>query len=303
MLELRKYGWIVAMSLLLGGFLSACKDLSNPIGDDKKLQNDEEIRAYLSRKGISAQRTEEGLYYKIIEKGAGAPKPEVGAEIRIEYVARRLDDVIVDSSEVSLRKPVRAVFGISQFAYYTGQPIFTDPAMALIFGTLLSEGDSAILFVPAHLGSSSAGSLLLPAYSPVRIDLKVVSVRSEKDQIDAFVRENNILITETTESGLRFGKTLSQPDSVALKAGDKVLVKYTGRYLNNTIFDSGTLTETIGGTGSVKGFAEGIAKLRVGEKANLVFPSSLGYGQGDRQRGIPGFAPLYFQVEVLSRTK
>ncbi len=298
MLKLRKYGWIVMASVLLGGFLSACKDVSNQIGSDKKVQNDEEIRAYIAQNNIAAQSTKEGLYYKVVSKGTSGQKAALGDEIKVAYIARRLDGVVVDSSQLRLNIPTRAIYSISRLPYLSNE------AMALLFGTpLLTEGDSATLLVPSYLGQGVVGTLLFPAYSPVRIDLKVVSINTETEQIDNFVKTQSIFIGETTESGLRFGKTKSQSDSVALKAGDKVSVKYTGRYLTNAIFDSGTLTETIGSTGSVKGFAEGIAKLRVGEKANLIFPSSLGYGQGNSQRGIPGFAPLYFEVEVLSRTK
>lgn len=303
MLELRKYGWIVAVSLLLGGFLSACEEVSNQIGSDKKAQNDEEIRAYIAANNIAALSTTEGLYYKIVSKGTSGQKPEIGDEIRIKFLARRLDGFIVDSSEVSRSSSNEALYKVSGFRYYTQQPVFSGSALELIFGSLLSEGDSALIMVPSHLGSGGGGSLLLPAYSPVRIDLKVVSISTEKEQIDAFVKERSIFISETAESGLRFGKTVSQPDSVPLKSGDKVQVKYTGRLLTNAIFDSGTITETVGTTGSGKGFAEGIAKMRVGEKANLVFPSSLGYGTKGTQKGIPGFAPLYFEVEVVSRTK
>ncbi len=299
MLELRKYGWIVGMCVMLGGYLSACKDVSNQIGNDKKVQNDEEIRAYLAANNITAQTTTEGLYYKVVSKGASGQKAVAGDEIKVTYIARRLDGVLVDSSQLQLNIPSRAIYSISRLPY------LSDEAMALVFGTpILAEGDSATLLVPSHLGQGVVGTLLFPAYSPVRIDLKVVSINTEAEQIDAFIRDKGIFISETTESGLRFGKTLSKPDSVLLKAGDKVQVKYTGRLLTNTVFDTGTLTETISSSSSVKGFAEGIAKMRVGEKANLIFPSSLGYGaQGSPQGGIPGLSPLYFEVEVLSRTK
>lgn len=304
MVKLQKYGWIVAVSVVLGGFLSACKDVSNPIGSDKKVQNDEEIRAYIAKNNIAAQSTKEGLYYKVVTKGSSAQKPEVGDEVRVRFVARRLDGFIVDSSEVNRSSSNSFLYKAGGLLYYTGQPLLSAEALELIFGSLLSEGDSALLLVPSQLGSGAGGSLLLPAYSPVRIDLKVVSISTEKERIDAFIKDRSIFISETTESGLRFGKTLSQPDSALLKAGDKVLVKFTGRLLDNAIFDSGTRTETVGSNGSEKGFTEGIAKLRVGEKANLVFPSSLGYGpKGNQRNQVLGYAPLYFEVEVLSRTK
>ena len=293
-----RYGWIVAMGVLLGTSLTGCKETSDPIGDEKKAQNDEEIRAYLSTNNISAQRTTEGLYYKVVSKGTSTQKPAVGDEVKVTYVARRLDGVLVDSSEISLNKPVRIVYGIGKI------PFLSDRATQLLLETpLLTEGDSATLLVPSYLSYGSTGTLLFPAYSPVRLDLKVVSVRTEVEQMDDFAKANSITISETTDKGLRFGKTVSRPDSAEIKEGSIVQVKYTGRLMDNTVFDSGTISVTLGSTSLVPGFTQGLLKLRAGEKANLLFPSVLGYGTQGKQPTIAPFSPLYFEVEIVSKTK
>ena len=293
-----RYGWIVAIGVLLGTSLTACKETSDPIGDEKKAQNDEEIRAYLSTNNISAQRTSEGLYYKVLSKGTSTQKPAVGDEVRVTYVARRLDGVLVDSSEISLNKPVRVVYGIGKI------PFLSDKATQLILGTpLLTEGDSATLLVPSYLSYGGTGTLLFPAYSPVRLDLKVVSIRTEVEQMDDFAKANSITISETTDKGLRFGKTVSRPDSAEIKEGSIVQVKYTGRLMDNTVFDSGTISVTLGSTSLVAGFTQGLLKMRAGEKANLLFPSVLGYGTQGKSPTIAPFSPLYFEVEIVSKTK
>lgn len=286
------------MGILLGTSLTGCKETSDPIGDEKKAQNDEEIRAYLSTNNISAQRTTEGLYYKVVSKGTSTQKPAVGDEVKVTYVARRLDGVLVDSSEISLNKPVRIVYGIGKI------PFLSDRATQLLLETpLLTEGDSATLLVPSYLSYGSTGTLLFPAYSPVRLDLKVVSVRTEVEQMDDFAKANSITISETTDKGLRFGKTVSRPDSAEIKEGSIVQVKYTGRLMDNTVFDSGTISVTLGSTSLVPGFTQGLLKMRAGEKANLLFPSVLGYGTQGKQPTIAPFSPLYFEVEIVSKTK
>lgn len=294
-------GWIVAIGVLLGTSLTGCKEITDPIGDEKKTQNDEEIRAYLSSNNITAQRTVEGLYYKVVSKGTSAQKPAVGDELKVSFVARRLDGLLVDSSEISLNRPLRIVYGIGKL------PFLSDPAMKLVFGTpLLTEGDSATLLVPSYLSLGGVGTLQFPAYSPVRLDMKVVSIRTEVEQMDDFVKTNGITISETTDNGLRFGKTVSRPDSAEIKEGSVVKVKYTGRFMDYTIFDSGTIDVTLSGSTVVAGFKQGLLKLRAGEKANLVFPSALGYGTQGSNKGIvpiPAFAPLYFEVEIVSKTK
>lgn len=289
-----RYGWIVAIGVLLVGLLASCEDQSSAIVSEKKQQNDQEIRAYLLSKGITAQRTTEGLYYQVVSTGTSKQRVAIGDHVKATYIARRLDGVIVDSSEISLNKPVSAIFGVTRL------PFLSDQAMQLVFGTILTEGDSATLFLPSFLSQGAAGTLLFPAYSPVRIDIRVTSISTETEQMDAFVRDNNIVITETTASSLRFGKKVSYPDSVQVKDGSVLSVKYTGRRMDNTIFDSGTISVTVNSTSLVKGFTEGLLKLRAGEKANLLFPSVLGYGnQGNKS--IAGFSPLYFEVEIVSK--
>lgn len=288
------FGWPIALSVLLTFFLISCEDQSDTIGNEKRKQNDADIRAYLSSNGITAQRTTEGLYYLIISQGNGNQKPAIGDQLKATYVASRLDGVIVDSSEISLNKPVTVTYGVGRLPY------FSDQAMQIVFGSILTEGDSASLFLPSYLSQGATGTLLFPAYSPVRIDLKVTSIDTEAEQMDAFARKNNIRITETTETGLRFGKVIAYPDSAQVKDGSVLKVKYTGRRMDYTIFDSGTLDVTLGSSSVVQGFSQGLLKMRAGEKANLLFPSALGYGaQGNRN--IPGFSPLYFEVEIISK--
>ncbi len=296
----RKYGLLIVSVWAMAG-LTSCKDLSNPIRDEKKVENDAEIRDYLTKNSVTAQSTTEGLYYKVIAPGTSKKKAAVGDELKVFYTVRRLDNVLVDSSYFSLNQPNRAIYGASMLPY------LTDEAMKLVFGTpLLSEGDSAVLFVPYNLRSGS-GSLLLPVYSPLRLNLKVVKISTETEQIDAFIAENKIKITETTTTGLRFGKTVSYPDSAMVTEGSVLKVKYTGRRMDNSVFDSGTISVTPVQNKVVPGFKEGLLKMRAGEKANLIFPSALGYGTQGQQgsttsTGIAPYAPLYFEVEIISKT-
>ena len=55
---------------------------------------------------------------------------------------------------------------------------------------------------------------------------------------------------------------------------------------------------------NVSGFNEGLNKLRVGEKATLLFPSSIGYGQDglieNKLYKVAPYAPLRYDVEVVS---
>jgi FKBP-type peptidyl-prolyl cis-trans isomerase len=85
-----------------------------------------------------------------------------------------------------------------------------------------------------------------------------------------------------------------------------VLVQYTGLLGNGAKFDS-SLDHANGapfrfnlGMGRViKGWDEGIAKLRVGEQATLIIPPDLAYGSAGRPPVIPPNSTLIFLVELI----
>jgi FKBP-type peptidyl-prolyl cis-trans isomerase len=123
---------------------------------------------------------------------------------------------------------------------------------------------------------------------------------TEDEQIESYIKSKNLIITEKTASGLRFILTSPNTTGVVLKKGQTVNVNYSGRLLSDKKFDSGNFSFTLGVGQVVGGFDEGIAKLKVGEKGTIIFPSSLGYGSAGAGGDIPGNAPLVFDIEIVS---
>ena len=128
---------------------------------------------------------------------------------------------------------------------------------------------------------------------------KDVLTGTEDEQIEAYIAKNNLSVTEKTSSALRYIRTKENASGTQLRVGRSIALNYVGKLLTGKKFDSGTFTFTLGAGQVIKGFDEGIAKMRVGEKATLIFPSSIGYGTRGTS-GIPGNSPLLFEIEVLS---
>jgi FKBP-type peptidyl-prolyl cis-trans isomerase FkpA len=87
------------------------------------------------------------------------------------------------------------------------------------------------------------------------------------------------------------------------KASDVVKVHYTGKLIDGTVFDSsverGEPAEfPLGGV--IPCWTEGLQKVKVGGKAQLVCPSSIAYGDMGRPPRIPGGSTLVFDVELLA---
>jgi FKBP-type peptidyl-prolyl cis-trans isomerase len=90
-----------------------------------------------------------------------------------------------------------------------------------------------------------------------------------------------------------------------LKAGDTVVVQYTGLLTNGTKFDSSLdrnqpFEFPLGAGRVIRGWDEGIVRLRVGDQAMLIIPPQLGYGAKGAGGIIPPDATLIFIVEVVS---
>jgi FK506-binding protein 1 len=90
------------------------------------------------------------------------------------------------------------------------------------------------------------------------------------------------------------------------KPGQRVSVHYTGRLSDGTVFDTSRkdfnrpFSFQIGVNNVIKGWDVGIAKMSLGEKAELTVESSFGYGKRGAPPVIPGDATLIFDVELLS---
>ena len=97
-------------------------------------------------------------------------------------------------------------------------------------------------------------------------------------------------------------RTLKPGTGKSPAATDKVKVNYEGKLTNGTVFDSsykrGQPAE-FGLNQVIPCWTEGVQKMKVGEKAQLVCPSSIAYGDHGHPPTIPGGATLVFEVELL----
>ena len=109
---------------------------------------------------------------------------------------------------------------------------------------------------------------------------------------------------QTTPSGLQYA--VDQPGTGAQpQAGQTVAVHYTGWLTDGTKFDSSrdrgeAFLFAVGKGEVIKGWDEGVAAMKVGEKRTLVIPPALGYGEQGAGGAIPPNATLVFKVELMS---
>lgn len=143
-----------------------------------------------------------------------------------------------------------------------------------------------------------------PRVNQMRNKRMGAKAEEEKKKGEAFaVNAAHEAGAERSTSGLVF-KSVAAGSGDQPKATDTVKVNYKGTLIDGTEFDSsykrGQPAE-FPLMGVIPCWTEGLQKMKVGEKAKLVCPSSIAYGDQGRP-GIPGGATLIFEVELVGIT-
>ena len=138
------------------------------------------IEEYLQKHGLQAKKTPEGLYYVIVEEGAG-PHPAAGQIVRVNYTGKLLDGTVFDTSnkddalEAGIYTPRKPY---EPFRFRLG-------ANQVIKGwdlgiPLLRPGGKAVLIIPSALayGSRQMGKLIKPN-SVLVFDVELVEIVDE----------------------------------------------------------------------------------------------------------------------------
>ena len=120
---------------------------------------------------------------------------------------------------------------------------------------------------------------------------------------EAFLNENGKRAeVKTTASGLQY-EVLAEGNGDKPTANDTVVVHYTGKLIDGTIFDSSVergQPATFGVTQVIPGWVEALQLMSVGAKWRLFIPSNLAYGPNGAGNLIGPNATLIFDVELLN---
>lgn len=239
------------------------------------------------QKKINYKKMPNGLEYVIIKKGKGE-KVKKSYRIYVNFTTRIKPDSIFDSNAGS-GKPYSFILGQGDVLKGWDEGI-----------SLLSVGDSAWFRIPPALayGEKKLGSI--PANTTLLLEVKVV--KSEQAFYDLSGKD-----TINFQSGLK-KILISDGTGEAAKTFNNVTMQFTGYILNKKgykqVFQSSLTNSTLaifqlGAGRMVKGLEEGIATMKIGEKATFIVPPVLGFGK-EVSGVIPGNSTLYFDIELLN---
>ncbi|EDM35720.1 FKBP-type peptidyl-prolyl cis-trans isomerase [Pedobacter sp. BAL39] len=178
----------------------------------------------------------------------------------------------------------------------------------------MKPGGSARIFVPSYLafGKNGNTTLKVPSNDLIEFEITAYAQRSQaaldQQRIADFLTAKNLTgaVKPAGYSGATYiVETTGDASGEAITMASTLTMKYTGRLLDGTQFDSstdGTFTGTLAGL--ISGW-EVLKEFKKGAKIRLFVPSVLGYGITGSQNTstgvyvIPPNATLDFDIEIV----
>ena len=226
-----------------------------------------------------------GLKYTVTDQGHGE-MPEKGQKLKVHYKCYfENGDVFYDTRGAGMPFVFQLGYGQVIKGWDEGMSLFR-------------EGTKATLIVPSNLAYGERGFAKIPPNTVMYYDMEFISIIDPPIPFDVFGMDTLVM-----ESGLKIIK-VRQTDGKKVKSFKHVRVEYTGYLENGNIFDSSLnrgmpFSFEVGKGQVISGWDEAFTKLRLGEKARIIVPPSLAYGEKGMPPSIPGGATLIFDLEVL----
>ena len=232
-------------------------------------------------------KTDSGLEYVITENGRGV-LATAGNRVKVHYTGTLEDGTKFDSS-LDRGEPFTFELGAGMVIKGWDEGI-----------ALMHVGDKAVLKIPSHLGYGDKDLGTIPPNSKLIFKVELLEILPVI-KIEEFDIKGKV--TSKTESGLEY-ILVKEGAGIKAAAGNTVNVHYTGYLKDGTIFDSSLKRDqpfsfVLGMGRVIKGWDEGVAMMKVGDKARLIIPADLGYGERGAGGVIPPNATLIFDVELL----
>lgn len=229
--------------------------------------------------------TASGLKYVITHEGDGK-QAMPGDLVSVHYTGRLTNDTVFDSS-MKRGQPFKFELGAGRVIKGWDEGI-----------AYLKVGDKATFSIPPELGYGAKEVGTLPANSILIFDVELLEA---KEPLKVWEAGEDTIVTE---SGLKYIYVEKNKKGRQIKAGDKAEVHYSGYFVDGRKFDSShdrnqSFAVPVGQSKVIKGWDEGLQLLKKGEKAQLIIPYQLAYGERGRPPLIPPKSTLVFDIEVL----
>jgi len=220
-------------------------------------------------------------------KGWMVPK-DTASELFSDWSADQSKNMLSLGDSKMRNQPIKFILNSGSFIKGTDEGIVG-----------MKTGGRRTMIIPSKLAYGEAGVGFIPPNTDLKVVIELLEV---KDRVVAEMWKVDSTLFKTTASGVKYA-IISQGEGPAVEAGKVVTVHYSGYLQNGTMFDSSVERDEpimfIVGQGQVvPGWDEGLQLLKKGDKARIIVPPQLGYGEMVLEK-IPVNSTLIFDTEVI----
>jgi len=275
------------------------------------------INAYIAKNNITGRKDTLGYAYTI--NNTGATGTVAGNQDSIYYTYE-----FKHASNATIFKSLDYVFPETFLGYSNLVPNPLSPLMPInassslsfpaIRNTLgqLKKGGSALVLLPssAAFGRNGYSAIGVESNEIIVVQLNRLSFNNQVEidnyMLNKFVTANALNV-QTDPNRVRYIISAEGTDKATLKSDSYVTVKYTGRLLDGTVFDSSSDGISDFLNRFIPGWSKTLpGKIGVGGKMRILIPSDLAYAQTGSKNSstgawvIPPNACLDFDVEITA---
>ena len=202
-----------------------------------------------------------------------------------KYLENRKAGMVVDVKSTSY------LIGVNIGSFIKGQGFFK--SMAELNNKMIRSGAKDFLEGELTINIDNMNDFLARRIEEVKAYTAAVNKAEEED----FLKKNaGRAGVKTTASGLQY-KIIREGGSNKVGPQDTVIVNYTGKLIDGTVFDENHNIQ-FAANHVIKGWTEGLGLIGEGGKVTLYIPSELAYGKKEVGE-IKPYSLLIFDVEVL----
>ncbi len=310
-LSVFRTGKAICTIVILAFVLSCTRDTSVQDREEQELRY---LDIYITSRYPGAEMKEDGLFYVENRAGTGVgPGPEdwllvnhVGYEIPeekvfVSYIENVAKDHNLDPEGIAIYGPFKMLNGTINQGFTQGV-------------SYMREGGQATILFPSSLGYGNNGNSLVGPFSSLKYEIELLEVIPdievyEQGKIGAYLDTIAVYDTihDTGTDAVMYYIIDHATDGQLIELDSAVSLSYKGALLDGRVFDEtvegNPYKFTMGQAEHIAGWNLGLLRLREGEKARLLIPYPLAYGEIGRIesgiRAIPPYETLLFHIEVL----
>lgn len=265
--------------LLVIGVFSGCMRNEEP--ENQRIRNEQvsAITQYLNANGLEAEETQSGIFYRAVQNNEDGRPIEEDDIAELFYHIKKLDGTTIARLDSSESDPVMVQYGNDALV-----PVGLDMGLSI-----MKQGETYEFYLPSDYAYATFSSGTLGSQEVVIVEAYVHNVMTveeyaevERGIIEDYIEENELERVAFTDSGLAFQLLEEKEEGEFPFRGQNVQVAYKGAFLDGEVFDESAEDEpfrfAINEGVVIRGWDEGISKMKPGEKARLIIPSNLAYG-------------------------